>query len=179
MRKRPAPRLSDVPKDRLISIGGPVDKIYITLRFFGDDLQPQEITKVLGCSPTSCRRKGEKIADKRYIRIASTGNWLLKVRQQKHSSLEDQIKRLLAMVTNDINVWVNLTSKYSADVFCGLFLNEWNRMTDLSAHLIAELAARRLTLRFDIYGSGPLGKQRVRRSTAQQGAAADRPPGGR
>jgi hypothetical protein len=152
VKKRPAPRLSDVPKERLISVGGPVDRVDVSLRFFGDELDPQEISTLLGCSPTSARRKGEEIPDKRYFKVASTGSWVHALRQGAGSTLENQIRRLLAAATKDIDVWVKLTTKYSADIFCGLFLNEVNRTTELSSQLSGELAARNITLRFDIYG---------------------------
>jgi hypothetical protein len=35
-----------------------------SLRFFGDDLDPDELTKLLGCPPTKSASKGEEIVGK-------------------------------------------------------------------------------------------------------------------
>jgi hypothetical protein len=39
--------------------GGEVDKTPVSLRFFGDALDPDEISKLLDCRPTDSCRKGE------------------------------------------------------------------------------------------------------------------------
>jgi len=51
------------------------------LRIIGDDVVPEEITRVLGCEPTSTTVKGQVIRGKKtgQERIARTGSWHLDV----------------------------------------------------------------------------------------------------
>ena len=36
----------------ILNFGGKVDEATVSIRFFGDDLIPDELTKLLGCQPT-------------------------------------------------------------------------------------------------------------------------------
>ena len=71
------PQIEDVSDERFVRFGGPVDKVTVSLRLFGEDLDPDEVTKLLGCKPTSAARKGD-VMPGRYHRIANKGCWLLK-----------------------------------------------------------------------------------------------------
>jgi hypothetical protein len=152
--KPPPPRADDVPADRLVAVGGPVDQATVSLRLFGDDLDPDQISVSLGCEPTAARRKGDIIPDKRYHRVAPTGSWLL---QDPVSSLaiQEQVGRLLDRVTGDLAVWRDLKRRFRVDLFCGLFLEDWNRGFSLSPDLMRRLADRGLEVGFDIYGYWP------------------------
>jgi hypothetical protein len=43
------------------------------------------------------------------------------------------------------------TVNINADIFCGLFLNEWNQGFELSSKLLKELSTRNLKIGFDLY----------------------------
>lgn len=124
------------------------------LRFFGDDLDPDEITRLLGASPTVGVRKGgiwhtESGAEK----IARSGSWRLKVEDCSPGDLDAQIAKLLAPLTSDLAVWKELTCRFKADVFCGLFLQESNEGISLTPESLAALGSRGLLLDLDIYGA--------------------------
>lgn len=152
MRKPPPPRLSDQDPAQLIRVGGPVDAVCVSLRLFGDDLIPEEVTRLLGCSPTKVQRKGDVIPDARYHRVARTGSWMLNGGLPKTTEIEQQIVALLESVTNDMEVWRQIVAKYDADIFCGVFLNDSNRGFSLSPTVTSMLADRGLEIGFDIYG---------------------------
>ena len=150
--KPPPPKASDIDDPgRLIKMGGPVDRACVSLRFFGDSLDPQELTRLLGCQPSSSRRKGDVIPDERYHRVASTGNWLLNGELPKKTEINTQIVTLLAAVTSDLEVWRRLTKEFAADVFCGVFLDDCNRGFFLSTSAIQMLSERGIEINFDIY----------------------------
>ena len=152
--RRPDPPNADgVDPAELVSVGGRVDEVTVCLRFFGDDLDPDEVSQALGCQPTHALRKGEPVPG-RYRRVASTGSWLLEGRPVDPPDVEDTIKGLLARVSSDLGVWRDLTARFSADIFCGLFLEREGRGFELSSSVSAELAARNLPVGFDIYGPG-------------------------
>jgi Domain of unknown function (DUF4279) len=140
------------PKGKTVYLaGGEVDKTSVSLRFSGDALDPDEISKALNCLPTNSYRKGGVLPNDRYQRLAKTGMWLLSGNKTGEVSLEKQIFELFSRLTDDLEIWRKLTSQYHSDLFCGLFMENWNRGIDFSPQLMAQISARGLTLDLDIY----------------------------
>jgi hypothetical protein len=137
--------------------GGEVDKTSVSLRFSGDTIDPDEITNLLDCRPTHSYRKGDVLPDDRYSRVveksgvAQTGMWRLRGKKTGKISLEKQIFELFSRLSDDLEIWRKLTSQYHSDLFCGLFMDSWNREIDFSPELMAQISARGLTLSLDIY----------------------------
>lgn len=153
MNEKPLPpRLEDIPSEhRLMRIGGHVDEVVVSLQIFGEDLDPSEITNLLGCKPSSARRKGEIIPDKKYHRVAKIGSWHLEGEPFSSLKLEEQVKELLNKVTSELAIWENLISRFNVDIFCGLFFKDFNRGFELSPELMKYLAERGIKIGFDIY----------------------------
>lgn len=126
-----------------------------SLRFFGDDLDPDEFTRLLGGQPTKSERKGEetigKVTGKK--RIARSGGWQLRAERRQPGDFDAQISEILAQLTDDTDIWQDLTARFRADIFCGLFMTEGNEGFSPSHETLAKLAARGLTIDFDIYDS--------------------------
>jgi len=124
-----------------------------TLRLFGDELDPETITSRLGCSYTRCARKGEVTIGKvtGNERIAKTGSWLLSASDQKPANLDLQIAEILTQLTDDLEVWRELTKKYQANVFCGMFMATGNDGLELSATTLQSLGERGLEIWLDVY----------------------------
>jgi Domain of unknown function (DUF4279) len=55
--------------------GGEVDECSVSLGFFGDDLDPDAITTILGICPTKSYRKGDIFRGKTFDRLQTSGNW--------------------------------------------------------------------------------------------------------
>ena len=75
--------------------------------------------------------------------------------QQERSvpgDIETQIVDLFAKLTDDLNVWQSLTSRFESDLFCGLWLDGFNSGQSLDARTIALISDRSLKLDLDIYG---------------------------
>jgi hypothetical protein len=145
------------PKGKTVYLtGGEVDKTSVSLRFSSDTLDPDEISNLLDCRPTHSYRKGDVLPD-RYGRIAKksevaqTGMWRLRGKKTDKISLENQIFELFSRLSDDLEIWRKLTSQYHSDLFCGLFMESWNRGIDFSPELMAQISARGLTLSLDIY----------------------------
>jgi hypothetical protein len=125
-----------------------------TLRLFGDDLNPDEISALLGCEPEEAWRKG----DERFRRsgeptgyFRKTGHWRINSGRLEPADLDKQINELLRSVTSDVNVWRSLSERYSMDLFAGIFMSTGNDMLELSASTLAALGNRGISLMFDIY----------------------------
>lgn len=124
-----------------------------TLRFFGDDLDPDAITARLGCYPTHCARKGDVTTGRvtGLERSAKTGSWLLSASQQKPENLDLQISEILAQLTDDLEVWREMTEKYQSNLFCGLFMSTGNDAMSISPTTLLALGARGLEVWLDVY----------------------------
>jgi hypothetical protein len=120
--------------------GGPVDTFRITLRISGDDLDPEQVSALLGCVPTRAKR----------------GQWHLMLDSRdlgESYEIDDGVKVLLERLPADLSVWAGLTSSYKVDLFCGLFLEADNRGIEIPAEILKLLSDRRIPMGFDIYCS--------------------------
>ena len=137
---------------------GVIDHSIATLRFFGDDLVPDEITALLGASPTVSYHKDQELVGSKTgtVRIAKTGSWRLSAARREPEDLEAQILEILGQLTQDLSVWESL-SRYQPDLFCGLFMGSSNDGLPLSAKALLSLGQRGIALGLDIYDVGDQG----------------------
>jgi len=124
-----------------------IDGTSVTLRFFGDDLDPDELSRLLGSEPTLARRKGDPLADGS---TAETGSWLLSSQQMSRNAIEAQLHSLFDRLTPELHVWSKLADRYHGDVFCGLWAAGAHRGTRLSVAAIGRFAERKLAIAFDV-----------------------------
>jgi hypothetical protein len=64
------------------------------------------------------------------------------------------VTQLLSGLTTDMAVWNALSTRFQADVFCGLFLQEGNQGLSLSPSTLIALGRRGLPLALDVYAPG-------------------------
>lgn len=126
-----------------------------SLRFSGDDLDPDDVTARLGAQPDLWAAKGEVIRSKRPgpKTIAKTGRWSLGVKPRAPGDLDGQIRELFGMLTPDLNVWRELSTEFESDLFVGFFMDVFNEGLEVSADCLAMLGERGVKLALDIYGS--------------------------
>lgn len=118
-----------------------------TLRFIGDDLAPDELSRLLGCEPDYAHTKGQTVRN----RIKDFGQWRVTTEICTPESLDSQIVSLLQKLTNDLNVWIELKKKYRVELFCYLGMQSGNDGVSLSAELLRQIAERQIELQLDIY----------------------------
>ena len=131
-----------------------VKKSAVALRIAGDDLIPDEITKLLGASPTHAQTKGDRIIGMKtgHVRISKCGMWRLCASDRAPEDMDGQIHEILSQMTGDLAVWQSVTQKYHADLFCGLSMSGSNEGLTISAQSLAALGARGIEMGLDIYG---------------------------
>jgi ribosomal protein L19 len=129
------------------------NKSVATLRISGDDLVPEEITRLLGVSPTHAQTKGQVFVGEKTgsRRVANCGMWRLCAADQEPDDVDTQISEILAALTSDSAVWRDITSRYDVDLFCGFFLGKTNSGFSLSPQSLAALGDRGIEISFDIY----------------------------
>ncbi len=135
---------------------GIVDHSIATLRFFGDDLVPEDVSALLGASPTVACVKGQEIIGRKTgsVRIAKTGSWRLSASDKEPEDLEAQVFEILDQLTQDLSVWASLSSRYQPDLFCGIFMGSSNDGLLLSSRASLALGQRGISLGLDIYDAG-------------------------
>jgi len=132
---------------------GVLSEARVGLRFRGDDLDPDEISQLLGCQPTRGQRKGEgRVLASGKTVIAKTGGWQLDATIAKPGDLDAQVTELLSQLTTDLSVWSQLTARYAVDLFCGFFMEGGDEGLVVDASTLAELGARGIELGLCLYG---------------------------
>ena len=136
-------------------VGPAADAIHFSLWVVGDDLDPDEVTRLLDAEPSRAHRKGESRAGPpgagREAVGARTGVWLLTLPASTDWTLVDGLEALLARLPADPAVWDRLADRFAVTIVCALFFTgDWMRGAVLPPALLGELAARRITLSFDL-----------------------------
>jgi hypothetical protein len=129
------PHLEDVPTEDRCSVGGPIDRSAVSLRIMGEDLDPEEISRLLGREPSSARKTV----------------WVLRSQLAPERELDAKVADLLSSLPADPTIWSSIAARHRIDLFCGVFLNALNRGFGLSVRTLRMLAERGIEIGFDIY----------------------------
>jgi len=150
-----------VPRRSLKNSMACISRSAATLRIIGDDLVPDEITRLLGATPTQAQTKGDKIVGKKTgkVRIARFGMWRLQALDCEPEDLDGQISFIFNQLTKDLTVWGSFSSKYKIDLFCGLFMECSNEGMELSPESLSVLGSRGIKIGLDVYGPLPDDKE--------------------
>jgi hypothetical protein len=130
--------------------GGPIDRWKVALRVHGEELDPDSISALLGCEPSSTAQTGTPFPKK--------GRWILEINSKdcdESDEVDDGVRMLLARLPSDPDVWASLASICSVDVFCGLFITSPNRGFGISTEVSRLLSDRGLQIGFDLYFDPP------------------------
>ena len=128
-----------------------VKRSVATLRISGDALVPAAITRALGAEPSAAQIKGESLVSKSTgnVRIAKFGMWRLEATLLEPAVVDSHVIEILEKITPDLSFWKPLTGEFSADLFCGLFMQQTNEGLELWAQTLAALGNRGIKLGFD------------------------------
>jgi integrase/recombinase XerD len=141
-----------------------LNRAVAALRVVGDDLSPDEVTALLGASPTRSFVRGDEVRHKRApARIARFGLWSLDAPETEPADLDAQVSELLRPLTADLGVWRDLAERFTVDLFCGWFMKVGNEGLTIAPSTLGALAERHIELDLDIYsGDGELAPDRHR-----------------
>jgi hypothetical protein len=122
-----------------------LDNTRVSIRFSGKDLDPKKLGEFLGFI--------ESESTESTVKRLKSGRVLWSIRLQTNETLplEKKVEALLGEFTKEINTWKRATKYIKADIFCGLFLDEWNQGFSLTPLLMKELSDRNLEIGFDVY----------------------------
>ena len=135
----------------LATVGGSVDQVSVSLAIYADDLEPETVTSLIGCSPTRAHRKG----DRRGTTVARIGGWFMTENGTAPETVDEVVGRLLEKLPDDTELWRQLATRYDLQLRLGLHVLNWNRGFSLPKELLQRLARMELSLDFDIYADEP------------------------
>ena len=150
------------------------------MRVCGDALDPDAVSRTLGCEPSRRRRKGEPVLSPtgEVKRIARTGSWLLDYPVRADRTISEAITALLGSLPADESVWASLTSRFAVDLICDVTVRCVNRGLELAPDVLGMLARRGITLGVDIFcevDPREVEALQKRFGPAEPGAPGDRP----
>lgn len=135
--------------------GGPIEWFSICLRITGDELVPEEITALMGCSPSEAEQKGMPVlrGDGSFMRMARSGGWRLKIKPEDTDERDcgEAMLDMLNQLPADPEMWEQLSARFSIDFFVGLSMTSGNKGLVLTPQVMSALATRGIEAGFDIY----------------------------
>ena len=134
------PTIPEGAPEGTIWSGGPIEWFSITLRIMGKDLDPDEITQVLGCPPNA-------------VRVSRHGGWRLTLKPTDTDEWDcgEAMLELLQRLPSDVGIWQALAARLKIDFFVGLTMASKNKGFSLSPKVMSYLAERGIEAGFDIY----------------------------
>ncbi|HEX7516885.1 MAG TPA: DUF4279 domain-containing protein [Chthoniobacterales bacterium] len=121
------------------------------MRIAGDSLNPDAISRLLGCSPTLGCVKGQIEPSKGKAIVRETGGWHLDAAGQRPGNLDAHVAELFGRVNNDLSTWATLSGDYKIDLFCVYFTGEVDEVVQTSAETLKVLGDRGIKLGVRIY----------------------------
>ena len=128
-----------------------VNETAASLIVYGEDLDPDHVTKMLGCLPSKAFRKGEVLGKPGRTRIAKSGHWSLSASRATAGDLNAQCMELFGKTSDDLSVWRRLAEDYQVELFVGAFLKGTNEGLSILPETLASVGERHVRLEFDIY----------------------------
>jgi hypothetical protein len=119
------------------------------LRFYGEQLDPDEITRLLGKKPSAVHYKGDVVGSRK--RILPHSSWRLEADVREPGDLPAQIEEIFSGATSDLSVWRQLARRYRTDLFCGVFLYATNEEFYVPPDALLMLGERGVQLSLDVY----------------------------
>ena len=128
----------------------PIRGAGVTLLLLGENLDPDEVSRLLGVNATSSNRKGEQI--KGSTVVSRNGRWLRALPDRSPGNLSEQVTEVFAGLSNDAAVWSHLAMQYHIELMCYLYPNNEPEQFALTVDTLSLLATRRAAIRFIHFG---------------------------
>lgn len=124
-----------------------------SIRLFGDDLDPDEVSRLLGCAPDHSRRRGALVPRGRSgpLVVSPWGSWIIETSWQSGQQLDEQMVARLARTTGDLAIWRGLAAEFDLSAYCGFARGGSGVGFELAPGTLAALRERRIRFSLEIY----------------------------
>lgn len=136
-------------KGKEIITGGVVDSSSASLCFYAEDLDPDEITKILGVNATRSIKRGDRRNS--VAKPYKKGAWIYRVEGNAPSGPNEHLINLLNSFSVKTEIWEQLRKKYECRISIGIHIYGWNRGFTLSPKALTQVNNTGIELDFDIY----------------------------
>jgi len=133
----------------IAEVGGLVDETWASLALYGEDLDPEDVTRTLGVQPTKAFRRGERPRPR--MRPLAHGLWSLGAEAAAPTSPDQLIQAVLASTAATPDAWASLRSRFDVQLRLAIWTRSWNRGFALETATLAALAARGASLQVSVY----------------------------
>ncbi len=134
------------------TVGGPVDKTSVSLCLYGETLDPDDVTRRMGCAPTNSFRKGHRLSPPRSKPLPH-GGWFLTVDGRPPTGPNELVKLLLHRFPAQDEFWDGLRRDFRVVISFGIYMRAWNRGFALDADAMRLLARTGGAIDFDLYAN--------------------------
>jgi hypothetical protein len=144
--------MPDSSEQLMYLCGGEIDAGEFCLRISSEDLDPGEVSGLLGLQATESNRRGDPLG-KRGLTY-KFGQWRFSTGRldfRAGKSCEEFFDEFMRSLPGELAVWERITERHEAEVYISLWMRTWNRDFDISSFAIGELARRKLRLHVDTY----------------------------
>lgn len=138
----------------LMILGGSVDKTSVCLGIYGEELNPDNISKLLSCQPTKAHHCGIRQYSNSKYAPYKRGAWLLQLKGYAPITAEELIIDLLSRVPTNFLLWQELSAIYDIQVRIGIHMKGWNKGFNLQAQTVQRISELGASMVFDIYAYG-------------------------
>jgi hypothetical protein len=132
-----------------VVIGGPPDRVVVTLAIYGLHLDPNELTRRLGAPPTESHEIGELFGRQRIPR--RTGAWMISAERAAPEGVQECLDELFERLPAADDLWRSLAAEYDVELRIAVFFDALNRGFDVNAATLARVALFRASLVVDLY----------------------------
>lgn len=153
--KHPKPTTPDDVPGGTTQLGGPIDWFAASLQVSGEDLDPDQITCLLGLEPTRSQRRGVTLrrpdGTERYT--PRFGRWArdIKPAHTDEWDIPEVIRLLFDGLPHDLSVWNQIAELGNIRVTLGLNVPDSNGYFQLDSDVMLFLSDRHARIWFDIY----------------------------
>lgn len=128
---------------------------HATFRLFGDALDPDEVTRLLGVKPSFARRKGDKYGNPARPVVSRTGIWALESETSVVSpDLEPHVEFLLSQIGSKGPLVMGLRQQgLTADILCYWMSGTGQGGPVLGAETVRRVGDLGVSLNFDFYSA--------------------------
>ncbi len=131
-----------------------LDQCKAALRIFGDELIPEELSRLFDHFYTQGWVKGyEYSTSSGKVVVKKSGAWILDAEPTDSADFDGQISQLLGYIDVSLDDWALLAKRFEMDIFCGWFMRESNEGISVSSQTMRLLSERNIALSIDIYAS--------------------------
>ena len=134
-----------------LRVGADLGDSEVTLAVYGNDLDPDSVTEIVGCPPTHALRKGER--HKSYPKRCPVpiGQWFLEA--PASLAFEDKIAFVLEKTTSDRKAWSVLGEIHDLQLRCVVYLHSWAEGFSLAPSILQRIAERGWSFGLSMYSA--------------------------